>query len=95
MEAAANHAQEAWQMLEVWIRQQNLNDRDEDGFDVIESPNLLSSIKVRVQLNETLAKVNVVTQKLLMYFDEVRDGNEAARRKALGEDAQLFVKVSA
>ena len=85
----------AWQMLEVWIQQQTpTHDREDDGYDMIESTATSRETKVRLQLSETLSRVKKVTQKLLVYFDEARDGDENAGRKALGEDAQLFVKVS-
>lgn len=45
------------------------------------------------QLWEALERVQGVTTKMMSYFSEARDGDSEAGKKALGEEAHMFVKV--
>lgn len=45
------------------------------------------------QLWEALERVQGVTAKMMSYFSEARDGDSEAGKKALGEEAHMFVKV--
>jgi hypothetical protein len=94
METAAVNAQKVWYMLGDVLKQAEeealANDSSDTGSVTTEIP----GSKTRVQLREALKRVKEVTNKLMTYFDHARGGDSEAGKKALGEDAQLFVKVS-
>jgi len=89
MELAANHAHIVWSMLEDILKSTTSEAVDGGG----DSANA-SSGRNREQLWEALERVQSLTFKMMAYFSEARDGDSDAGKKALGEDAQMFVKVS-
>lgn len=84
MELATNHAQVVWTMLGE-ILKANENDSSHIGGG--------GSRRQDEQLWEALERVQAVTTKMMAYFSEARDGDSEAGKKALGEDAHMFVKV--
>lgn len=89
MELAANQAHIVWTMLEDIIKStaREIVDGSSDSVNA-------GSVRNREQLWEALERVQSLTVKMMAYFSEARDGDSDAGKKALGEDAHLFVKVS-
>lgn len=86
MELAANHAHAVWATLEDILKPTASDTADGSGDSASPGRN-------REQLREALERVQSLTVKMMAYFSEARDGDSDAGKKALGEDAHMFVKV--